>query len=840
MTNSNLSNGSIIAQNTSSFVPHPDSELKIKVQINKSLQSLTKPLASLIDRFNTPKNWITTDYTLSQFATFLAAGGTWRPSIKEGGNKKADITYIGTVALDFDVPDAFPEFHELNAYAAIQHTTLSHSADQPWKQRLIFVLDRPVDVETSETITKILLQQYPLADQGCFDAGRFYFGSNQPCLKVDNVTLPVDFLLETFPLEQKPKRGRGRPKKVVNEETQGEDNDGGKKAKKEENLTFCELIYKHIYQGRLESDINQLYCLFNHDFKNREPEQDFIITLVGSNPFSATNSSGTSFTVSEKEGQLPIWFDKSGSAKANKYSGTAGGSFLHYWYLLHPDFADSDQEFSSFPVFVSVFKYFNVRLPAQFKYEHFKEQLRKDLRYKLRYNRMGNVIEYGGKEIKEGLTSWASTELGISHLASDPLYQCVEAVAMENEYHPFLEALERLATVVNPDFDLWENLPDYLLGIPRTDEKYELYKVFLQKYFCAIYSRVKFPGIKYDVVLVFQGLQGTGKSTWFRNSVLGRKFFADSASLANDKDSIMIEQRAVLHELPEITAHFVRDIGHIRHAITQSEAQVRLPYGRAPKTIRRQSIFCATANETEILKDPQGNRRFQIIRISNDLRPDKALFKKVWATVHQLLSRFTEDNIEDLEEFLELPRELRDASAANNKEFETVDALEESIQAALRTPQFLDRPFKITELLAMIYPGNAAVNRGEQARVTNILRAQGYDRKQRRVNGEKNYFWEKLEALELAKPEEIEQSATVPTEDTLQPVLEAIEETIKALPPSTAEVVQIPELMEETPTTVPKPKIIVNEDGLELEVIETERTYRKPGQKRSNVTLDSD
>lgn len=880
MSDTNGSPKQIIAQSDSNIaLLPPGGELKITLQINKRLQALIKPSESIIESYNVPRNWEQIELTLSQFATFIAAGGTWRPAIKTGGNKKKDITHIGTVALDFDVADSLPEFHELNAYAAIRHTSLSHSVEQPWKQRLIFVLDRPVDVETYEKICKTLLSQYPKADQSCWDAGRFFFGSNQPCLSVCNVTLPVDFLLSTFPLpetKKAPKRPVGRPKKETQEDTQNTSRKSSKGSKKSEDKTPCELIYDLIYTRILDADAAQLYCLYPHEFKERDDLDDghnFVRKLVGSNPFSSTNSSGTSFAVAEREGELPIWYDKSGNAGENRYSGTVGGSFLQYWYQLHPDFFQSEnkeQRFAPFPVLVSIFNHFGVRLPAQFKYEHLKQMLRNDLQYRLRFNRMGNAIEYNGKELTEGILSWASRELGVSCYAESPLYQCVESVARENAYHPFLDAVESIATVIEPDMDLWENLPYYLTGHKKTDPNYKLYNVFLQKFFCGIYSRVKFPGIKYDVVLIFQGAQGTGKSTWYRNAVLGRRFFSDSASLANDKDSIMIEQRAVLHELPEVKAHFVRDIGHIRHAITQSEAQVRLPYSRSPITVKRQSLFCGTANEKEILKDPEGNRRFQIIKIFNDLRPDKKLFKKVWSTVHSLLAGYDESNTDDLEDFLELPYEYRKQSEENNKEFETTDVIEETISALLHR-QFAGRDFQLTELLAILYPGNAAVNRGEQQRVTAILRKLGYDKKQKRTETGRAYFWcqqatlnldaiEPLEVTELTNKADNVETPQEPVNNVPEPVEQP------ALPPASTQEIIIPDMvlipeLEEIRDTVPinetQPLEIVatqppidsdssptaaldlifdeiDENGNEVTTISSDFVPRKPGRKNKN------
>lgn len=800
-TTSNGSSNGIITQSATQNILLPVNEVKFTVQVNDKLNTFTKPSDEFIAKVNYDKFWLSKEFTLTQFASFIAAGGTWRPGIKVSGNKKSNITQAQLAAVDFDDDGAFLEFAELNHYAAIHHTTLSHSAEKPWKQRLIFILDRTVSSIELELINKILLFQYPAADASCKDAGRFFFGSNQPCLSVNNVTLDVEWLFNTFPLSKEAKRNT---KKVINkrptksadigtEEEGFEDFESTGKGKKKKTLTPCELIYRDIYLGQCDGEIEQLYCLFDHNFKDREPEEGLIKTVVGSNPFSPTNSSGTSFTVSEKDGLLPFWYDKSQNAEPNRYTGKEGGSFLQYWFQLSPEFQKSnkngtERKFSEVPVLLDVYKYFDVRVPAQYKLESLKDKMRRDLQFKLRFNEMGSRIEYGGEEIQEGLQSWLSRELGLHGYTQDVIKQCLYAVARENTYHPFIEKVNGLE--VAPNYALFNNLISIFGESNYSETERELFNEYLRKFFCGIWARVNFPGCKLDTVLILQGLQGLGKSSFFKEAVFGDKFFSESLTL-NDfgKDSVMIEQRKVLHELAEVVSHFQRDAASIRNIITQSETEVRLPYAADAITLKRRSAFCGTANEEAILNDAYGNRRYWIIPVKQlvDFDIFTTQVASIWATVKAEMEHI--NTIEEASKFIRLPQKYWSLSAQNSAQFEKYDALTELVQTIVKD-KFNGRDFQMTELLTFLYPDKSSTtSKAEQSRVGSCLETLGYSKKQKRVNGVRGNFWAKTRLTDSDPLEVSEATAKPSTEESPQETIEQPlevkpEPTQLALPPA--------------------------------------------------------
>jgi hypothetical protein len=62
-------------------------------------------------------------------------------------------------------------------YAALLHTTASHTPDAP-RIRVLFVLDRPIrDAGKYTLLAKALLDRYDMADKSCKDACRLFFGA---------------------------------------------------------------------------------------------------------------------------------------------------------------------------------------------------------------------------------------------------------------------------------------------------------------------------------------------------------------------------------------------------------------------------------------------------------------------------------------------------------------------------------------------------------------------------------------------------------------------------------------------------------------------------------------
>lgn len=101
------------------------------------------------------------------------------------------------IAVDMDSGDKRSTLdtlrqHDLvRMYAAMIHTTPSHSASAP-RARIIFLLDEPItDAAGYQAAAKFLVAQFDGADQTCTDASRFFYGAFDCDIWMSDSVLPV-------------------------------------------------------------------------------------------------------------------------------------------------------------------------------------------------------------------------------------------------------------------------------------------------------------------------------------------------------------------------------------------------------------------------------------------------------------------------------------------------------------------------------------------------------------------------------------------------------------------------------------------------------------------------
>lgn len=130
-------------------------------------------------------------------------------------------------------------------------------------------------------------------------------------------------------------------------------------------------------------------------------------------------------------------------------------------------------------------------------------------------------------------------------------------------------------------------------------------------------------GMAMQGVLVLQGEQYSGKTTWFwsltnRNRELAREGVSLNPA---DRDSVKGAISYWLVELGELDATFRKaDIASLKAFITKDADEVRLPFARAASKFPRRTAFFATVNPKQYLHDDTGNRRYWTISHGANLR----------------------------------------------------------------------------------------------------------------------------------------------------------------------------------------------------------------------------
>jgi len=187
------------------------------------------------------------------------------------------------------------------------------------------------------------------------------------------------------------------------------------------------------------------------------------------------------------------------------------------------------------------------------------------------------------------------------------------AVAAERAYHPIKEYLNGLH-----DWDGIERLDNLLIDYLGAEDN-EYSRAVIRKTLVAAVARIFEPGTKFDSVLILNGLQGIGKSTFFAR--LGQRWFSDSLTITDMRDKAAAEklQGYWLLELGELAGIKKTDVETVKSFVSRTDDKYRASYGVNVESHPRQCVVIGSTNsESGFLRDITGNRRFWPVRVSGN------------------------------------------------------------------------------------------------------------------------------------------------------------------------------------------------------------------------------
>ena len=236
------------------------------------------------------------------------------------------------------------------------------------------------------------------------------------------------------------------------------------------------------------------------------------------------------------------------------------------------------------------------------------------------------------------------------------------AVASERAYHPVKEYLDSL-----PKWDGIRRVDNLLIDyFGATDNSYT--KAVIRKTMVAAVARIYRPGTKFDSVLILNGPQGIGKSTFFAK--LAGDWFSDSLTITDMKDKSGAEklQGYWLLELGELAGMRKTDVEIVKSFISRADDKYRASYGVNVESHPRQCVIVGSTNaESGFLRDITGNRRFWPVRISGNGK------KKAWQMTKEEVQQIWAETLVLYEKGEKLYLEGDDASMATS---EQADAME--------------------------------------------------------------------------------------------------------------------------------------------------------------------
>lgn len=229
-------------------------------------------------------------------------------------------------------------------------------------------------------------------------------------------------------------------------------------------------------------------------------------------------------------------------------------------------------------------------------------------------------------------------KMGFCGMTKDLISAILLDIGDSRKFHPVRTYLDDVYAKYK---DVAANLAEYeklenTLETPSLDPalKRKLLKKWLISCVRAVYSP---KGISAHGVLVLQGEQGIGKTTWFRNLVSTRDWFKDGLTLdPNSKDSVAMAIKYWIAELGEIESTLKKDMDQLKSFITKDFDELRRPYAKKESKYPRRTIFCGSVNGVEFLKDDTGNRRFWILPVKSINYNNDVNMDLLWAEITHL------------------------------------------------------------------------------------------------------------------------------------------------------------------------------------------------------------
>lgn len=305
-------------------------------------------------------------------------------------------------------------------------------------------------------------------------------------------------------------------------------------------------------------------------------------------------------------------------------------------------------------------------------YELFTESLKKQ-EYSIKYNQITHTFEFFGFDKGESAEHLAENVPTIlqdqlkkeyTHVSKQLVMDYITRYATRNKYNP---VLDQIKTTKWDGKDRIEEIYTIFRIPPENTEEGKYSRIYIKKWLmqtvCALFNVIECP-FSLDIILIFKGRQGIGKTRFFEKLALKSQFFGEGICLdPRDKDSVMQATSKWISELGEIGSTMRKDMDSVKAFLTKSTDEYRTPYGKASLHYPRMTSFVGTVNDDEFLIDQTGNRRFATIPLPLDLvidyetqiKPFNSL--QLWSQVYEIIKdmdkascfRLTEDEKRQLE-----------------------------------------------------------------------------------------------------------------------------------------------------------------------------------------------
>jgi len=249
-------------------------------------------------------------------------------------------------------------------------------------------------------------------------------------------------------------------------------------------------------------------------------------------------------------------------------------------------------------------------------------------------------------------------------------------------------------------------------------------------------GRIMQPGVKADMVPVFIGEQGAGKSSAIAALSPSDEFFAELSLADRDVEISRKIRGKMIVELPELKGLKGRDMEHTKALITRTQEEWRQVYREYNSKYYRRNMFFGSTNDAEFLFDVTGNRRWLPLSVGVkgvvDIVAIKSDRLQLWAEAREL---FVGGGVA----YAEAELLARDVHADHMISDSWIDLIEPYIKAKG------DFPVNVHDVLVdcLKFMSAGSYNRGHEMRVADIFRKLGLTKKRHMKGGMRHVYWQR-------------------------------------------------------------------------------------------------
>jgi len=365
--------------------------------------------------------------------------------------------------------------------------------------------------------------------------------------------------------------------------------------------------------------------------------------------------------------------------------------------------------------------------------------LKKFYASRLRFNLVTLLPEIDGQPVRGDQLELLYIDLNEKgwSIEPKPAKDAFLRAAKSNSYNPikeYLELIEKDNSICPANIDL---LSSTYLGTNDT-----LYNSMLAATLIGAVSRALTPGSQMDYICTLKGDQGIKKSSFWR--ILAGEYFCDTPQ-KDQKDLRLAIATTWIYEFQELEVMTTKRLaGEIKALLTIRADTFRPPYGTLTESHPRGSIFVATVNSDDFLRDETGSRRFWIIECPqlNGEQIDIAKLEEERDSIWKAALIAYRSGRKPM-----LTHEEENKSHLRNTRYETENPLSIPIQNELaRWPS--REEFTTQEILIEIFPARLEPFKPKEFRDTAIVLKQlGYkqDKNQTRKDGKRLRLWRRID-----------------------------------------------------------------------------------------------